>query len=640
MMRKEPSPLPTFSGKLYCLFILLLWLWVWPALSQDLSGPVYPCPGCEERQFRPDPVQAMWYNPEQPGTGMTFTIRNHHLVGTWYGYDAEGYPEWLLFDASMQPGDTPEILWTVDADLKYYQNGSCPTCQYQPPQSPETVGQIHIEFDQIAHARFSVTVNGETSPVQNIVPLRFGGTAYQSLGEGIELPDMTGQWLMTTFIGEDPGHRQFYVEVTEGSPFVAGEFNNQPVLLSRLITGAAPEDLFSSGSIFCFDGAQSQGPLGSEPHCVYRTMWPFNGDPVYPLNFALPVGDLTHDRFFSQTGGNATQALRINFHQSLSGDNQAMSQVKLGGDMEDDLPNHLERTMPTQGMWFNPLEPGTGLTFYVENGHLGGTYYGYDEQGKPVWWLFNQRLIPMYPGGDSGRWSIDNAPLQRFSGGSCLGCSYQAPHPEEGYHGTIDLYLPYKSGGHFTIQNNSGRETKYIIAGSFGGIHRTPLADDILYAIPDLAGTWAFTFKPWVSDYPGYLYGVWDYRAYVVEMDSPYWLPDGTTLHVANVHISSATATPGAIGNSGSENVGELQCTVFPASSFGQFDRAQCYLNWDYQPSEWQPAQHFQFTVFYLDIEENSLFGETPQGDFFHAHKITSETPTLDQLSLGPVLRQ
>jgi len=513
MMRKEPSPLPTFSGKLYCFFVLFLWLWVWPALSQDLSGPVYPCPGCEERQFRPDPVQAMWYNPQQPGTGMTFTIRNHHLVGTWYGYDAEGYPEWLLFDA-------------------------------------------------IAHARFSVTVNGETSPVQNIVPLRFGGTAYQSLGEGIELPDMTGQWLMTTFIGEDPGHRQFYVEVAEGSPFVAGEFNNQPVLLSRLITGAAPEDLFSSGSIFCFDGAQSQGP---------------------------------------------------NFHQSLSGDNQAMSQVKLGGDMEDDLPNHLERTMPTQGMWFNPLEPGTGLTFYVENGHLGGTYYGYDEQGKPVWWLFNQRLIPMYPGGDSGRWSIDNAPLQRFSGGSCLGCSYQAPHPEEGYHGTIDLYLPYKSGGHFTIQNNSGRETKYIIAGSFGGIHRTPLADDILYAIPDLTGTWAFTFKPWVSDYPGYLYGVWDYRAYVVEMDSPYWLPDGTTLHVANVHISSATATPGAIGNSGSENVGELQCTVFPASSFGQLDRAQCYLNWDYQPSEWQPAQHFQFTVFY---------------------------PTLDQLSLGPVLRQ
>lgn len=44
---------------------------------------------------------------------------------------------------------------------------------------------------------------------------------------------------------------------------------------------------------------------------------------------------------------------------------------------------------PYEGSWFNPEQSGSGFLIEVENDKLLGYYFGYTEDSKPVWTLFD-----------------------------------------------------------------------------------------------------------------------------------------------------------------------------------------------------------------------------------------------------------
>ncbi len=155
-------------------------------------GPVSPCVDCEQYTARTEPFNGTWYNPEQSGTGFSIDVQNGKLFGVYYGYDELGKQIWLTFVADLIPSDDTNIMWTVDADLKQFENGNSFNTQYLFPELTEYMGNIHIDFTQKNHALFSVN-SGEK---QNIVPIIFGVSGSVDFPEQTSyiFPELEGVW--------------------------------------------------------------------------------------------------------------------------------------------------------------------------------------------------------------------------------------------------------------------------------------------------------------------------------------------------------------------------------------------------------------------------------------------------------------
>lgn len=91
---------------------------------------------------------------------------------------------------------------------------------------------------------------------------------------------------------------------------------------------------------------------------------------------------------------------------------------------------------PRAGMWYDPARSGTGMNLEVQNGIAVGTWHGFDEDGRPMWYQFAGTLEPM-PDGEDGYWQLE-APLAQFIGGNCIDCPYR-PSEVAGVRGTIHL---------------------------------------------------------------------------------------------------------------------------------------------------------------------------------------------------------
>lgn len=91
--------------------------------------------------------------------------------------------------------------------------------------------------------------------------------------------------------------------------------------------------------------------------------------------------------------------------------------------------------MPIAGEYWDPTEPGWGLTMsiqpanFVSSGYyLQGTAYTYDDDGNPMWYLFQNEFTP---NSDPYAWRENRGPLAVFEsqigishGGPCFGCTH------------------------------------------------------------------------------------------------------------------------------------------------------------------------------------------------------------------------
>jgi len=105
--------------------------------------------------------------------------------------------------------------------------------------------------------------------------------------------------------------------------------------------------------------------------------------------------------------------------------------------------------IPVGGAWYNPAESGSGFGLDYQNGTLVVEVYSYLPTGASQWYLAAGPLIN----------NVFTATLDKYTGGQCISCPYQAP-TLVGNDGTITItftspqtaIVDLPGGRHFPIQ--------------------------------------------------------------------------------------------------------------------------------------------------------------------------------------------
>lgn len=146
-----------------------------------------------------------------------------------------------------------------------------------------------------------------------------------------------------------------------------------------------------------------------------------------------------------------------------------------------DCDARIHSPYPASGPWANTNQTGSGFLFEIQNGVLGGFYFGYDNEGDPQWMLFSG---PLVEDEDPGiLWSLDTN-VSLYDGGSCIGCPYQAP-TDISPAGTIRIEFLQKNHGTFQFDGNEKQFMVPLLFGSGGTAH---FQEETPYLFPELGG--------------------------------------------------------------------------------------------------------------------------------------------------------
>lgn len=271
------------------------------------QGPQVPCAGCEELTKAPYPEPGLWYNPDQSGSGFTFEFQNGVMAGYYFGYDAEGRPEWYLITGTLQQSEAPDVMWQVEVEPQRFSGGNCLGCPYQAPDEPEALPALSLEFLQRAYAR--VTLEDES--VQYMVPILYGdgGNAFFADHTPYQFPRMTANPYSSlwTLIFKEPDEAEhdpwtydaFIMMIREGRHHHSGSHAGNVVYRVSMPLHP-PEGSIGFGEIVC-------GPEEpeNEPGCALIT--PGN-------EYRIPIANFTDNRFFGEAeDGSTVQGFRLQY---------------------------------------------------------------------------------------------------------------------------------------------------------------------------------------------------------------------------------------------------------------------------------------------------------------------------------------
>mgnify|MGYP006270283609 CR=1 FL=1 len=107
---------------------------------------------------------------------------------------------------------------------------------------------------------------------------------------------------------------------------------------------------------------------------------------------------------------------------------------------------------PTTGLWWNPVESGTGYNIQVQHGTLVVTMYSYTVAGDPIWYLV---VAPLTNAGSGVK---ATGTLDKFRGGPCAACGYATRPGTMGNDGTVNIV--FETANAATVQLPGGRVTK------------------------------------------------------------------------------------------------------------------------------------------------------------------------------------
>lgn len=233
-------------------FVLLVLILSTQLFAQ--AGPELPCFDCEQLTRKVVPTTGFWYNPEQSGSGLSIEVKKSTVFGAYYGYNDEGKPIWFTFLGQLKSSNKTGVMWELDSDLLEFKDGNSLNNNYQAPTLLESEHQIHIEFNHMNHANFSV----DNGSIQNIVPLAYGveHQAYFPELTTLQLPNLQGFWVLSFRVNTDihpevqsfiagyhspfmvyltDGHLQQFDDGTSNLTFIVNEL--QPVPELGLVIG-------------------------------------------------------------------------------------------------------------------------------------------------------------------------------------------------------------------------------------------------------------------------------------------------------------------------------------------------------------------------------------------------------------------
>ncbi|QOC21322.1 hypothetical protein IC757_09665 [Wenzhouxiangella sp. AB-CW3] len=124
-------------------------------------------------------------------------------------------------------------------------------------------------------------------------------------------------------------------------------------------------------------------------------------------------------------------------------------------------PEFKKPPYPKSGLWFDPERSGTGINIDVQNGIMAAVYYGYREDGEPVWYTFSGKLEKSE--GDNSYRELE-ADLYRTTNGEVINGEYR--HPDYEVVGNIHFEVMQRHLIRFSIDGGSYRRLVPQVFGS------------------------------------------------------------------------------------------------------------------------------------------------------------------------------
>lgn len=287
-------------------------------------------------------LTGLWWNPSESGWGVTLDHQASFVFATFYIYDGDAKPFWIVSELSATTASQDAFSGPV-----YSVNG---TPFSRVPFSPTDVrvtalGTATLVVLDGSHASISYTVNG----------IRVEKQIQRQTTKGISL---TG-----TFTGNSSTS---YAIVTSGSSLTISTGNCQFV--------GAP---LQAGTRFSISGSYRCADL--------------NDGTWYSNDMALHDGVYLMATVCRQPIG-TTQCLVENWYGSKSGGNTLL----------DIYTTDRMAQVSMSGLWWNPNESGWGVTFDQQGAFIFATFFIYDAGGKPFWIVGELSATPTSPSSFSG----------------------------------------------------------------------------------------------------------------------------------------------------------------------------------------------------------------------------------------------
>lgn len=148
----------------------------------------------------------------------------------------------------------------------------------------------------------------------------------------------------------------------------------------------------------------------------------------------------------------------------------------------------MNKSIPVNGSWFNEEQPGTGYVFEFQENIFLGYYYGYNEEGTPIWYYIVGELVLAEDDPDID-WVVE-ASMASLENGQVINQAYQEPHIANADN---QVRIEFVSQNYAKISVNGG-EVQNIRPQIFG-VEYSKYFEESDHVFPDLEGMWTFVFK-------------------------------------------------------------------------------------------------------------------------------------------------
>ncbi|MBD8526864.1 hypothetical protein [Pseudomarimonas arenosa] len=151
------------------------------------------------------PENGVWWNPNEPGTGMLIEIQDNFLFAAVYSYDAAGFATWYT-TAGFLTGNA-----RYDGQLDAFRGGPCLSCSWRPNTAfLGNGGPIRIDFNSSDPTKAMLSWGGRTFPIERF---QFYLKRPEDGARPLTLTKMLGEWSLLLDFSDDPDLFPFYGEL-------------------------------------------------------------------------------------------------------------------------------------------------------------------------------------------------------------------------------------------------------------------------------------------------------------------------------------------------------------------------------------------------------------------------------------------
>lgn len=186
------------------------------------------------------PETGVWWNPDEPGTGLQIEIQDNFLAMSGFVFQPDGAPLWVTAQGFLNAAGTRFTSTSTSTDgswLNTFRNGQCIGCAYpgQPTIERGSQGPVTLDFDPADGTEAILTWGGRSVAIQRFqfYLVRPGDSAV------VQTAKMLGEWNVVVDLSQsnEPNASRFF-----GDVLVIDRFSTSILPPGSTYEGCRPED--------------------------------------------------------------------------------------------------------------------------------------------------------------------------------------------------------------------------------------------------------------------------------------------------------------------------------------------------------------------------------------------------------------